>query len=145
MIDLSSRWILTDAQFCHGGRPTYQAALGPNPADPYLWRDGDSDSDFAQEPPISGQFFQWWKLRTMAREAASEGIAEKKMRRLIARNTSLDCADVKAGGSVSFHQLVARKTVPKWRAPAAKSDIDGTGNAAKFQRRAFKVSRAGKS
>ena len=73
-------------------------AFGPNIEGLYLWRDDDSNLEFAQGTSISGQFAQKWKLRKTARGAAPKEIANSKLRRLPARNQSFGCADVSVGG-----------------------------------------------
>ena len=72
----SSRAILYEVQKCSaailspGGFSAYQVALGSNPGDSYLWQDGPSDLQLAQDTSIFMQFVQRWKLRTTVRKAA---------------------------------------------------------------------------
>ena len=40
----------------HDGLPAYQVTFGPTPVNLYVWRDGDSDSQFADDTPHSGKF-----------------------------------------------------------------------------------------
>ena len=106
-----------------------------------MWRDNDSNLDFAQDPTISGQFPQKWKLRTMAQGTASKKIAHNSLRRLLADNKSFDCADRKVAGAGIFCKLPGRKSAPKWRGPTYIRGIDETGVAAKFRGSTFKVAR----
>ena len=49
---------------------------------------------FAQDTSVAGQFAQQWKLRLRAQEATLKEIANSKLRRLLARNKSSNCADI---------------------------------------------------
>ena len=68
-------------------------------------------------------------------------IANSKLRRLLARNKTLDCVDIKVGGSVLFYEAPQKKSNPRWRGPAAILDIDESGVVLKFQSQTFKVAR----
>ena len=69
-------------------------------------------------------------------------IANGKLRWLLARDKSVECANLRVGGSVIFYELVGRKSAPKRRGPAVIMDIDETGATVKFQGRMFKVRRS---
>ena len=90
---------------------------------------------------ISGQFAQQWQLRIRAQEAALKEIAKSKLRRLLARNKTFDCVDIKVGDLALFYKAPQKKSNPRWRSPATASDIDGSGVTLKFQSQIFKVAR----
>ena len=69
----------------------------------------------------------------MAQEATLEEIANRKLRRLLAFNMSLTCADVELGDTALFCRAQRKKSAPRWRGPAFISDIDETGVTVKFQ------------
>ena len=73
--------------------------------------------------------------------ATSREIARSKLRRLLGRNKSFECADLQTGGSVLPYKSRARGTASKWRGPAVLLDIDGTGGVVKFQSHTFKAAR----
>ena len=99
---------------------------------------------------MSGQFAQQWKFRMMARGAALREVAKSKLRRLLARNKTFNCADIKVGDSVLFSDIkvgdsilkfTIRKSQPRRRGPAFILDIDETGAMVKHQTQSFKVAR----
>ena len=71
-----------------------------------MWHDDDSDLEFAQYTPISGQFAKRW-------ESEPEQQA--------------------AGDLVPFYELMARKSAQRWRGPAVVRDIGGMGATVIFQ------------
>ena len=77
----------------------------------------------------------------MAQEAAPEEIANAKLRRLLARNPSFECAEALVGDSALFFKTVSRKSATRWRGPAVISEIDEAGVTVKFRRLTFKVAR----
>ena len=50
----------------------------------------------------------------MAQEAAMKGIANSKIRRILAFNNSFESVDVKAGDEVLFYKAPTKKSVPRW-------------------------------
>ena len=77
----------------------------------------------------------------MAQEAALEGVANSKVRRLLAHNKSSNCANVKIGDSVLSLKAVCRESAPQYLRPARVSAIDETGLAVELQSQTFKVAR----
>ena len=77
----------------------------------------------------------------MAWEAALKEVANRKLRRLLACNKSSNCADFKIGDSVLFYKTPDRKRTRKWRGTACISDIDETGETARYRSQTFKVAR----
>ena len=73
-----------------------------NPVDPHGWDGQDEDLLFAQHGSVSGRFALPWKLRTMAREAASKEVANSKQSRLVARKRALNGTAVRIGDSALF-------------------------------------------
>ena len=69
----------------------------------------DEDAPFAQDASPSRRVAQQWELRVMAQEAASELMANSRLRRLLARNEPYSCADVRAGDSALFREAANRK------------------------------------
>ena len=65
--------------------------FGANPADLYGWEDKDEDLTFAQQ----------WALRIMAQEAALRGIANSRLRKLLAYYGPANCADFRIGDAAS--------------------------------------------
>ena len=88
--------------------------FGSSPFNLYSGRDGDTGLLFGQDTSISAQCAQHRRLR-IANFGASW------------RQTSSDCADVKAGGSAISDKTAIRKSALCWRGPAAILDIDDTG------------------
>ena len=84
----SGRQILAEAQWrlntmiSASGYSASRFVFGSNPADLYGWGDQEEDLLFAQDASVPGQFAQQWKLRMLAREAASQKVATRKLRRL---------------------------------------------------------------
>ena len=69
------------------------------------------------------------------------GVANSRLRRRLARNKSLECADVRTGGSVISYKSGGRKSAPKWRSPAAIPGVDETGVTGKAHDPMFGVAR----
>ena len=90
---------------------------------------------------ISAQFAQETKLHEMAQEAAPKEIANGRLRRLSALNQSIEGADVTVANLEISHESASRKSAPRWRGPAAISDIDEAWVTAEFQGQTFKVAR----
>ena len=67
-----------------------------------MWRDDDSAMDFALDTSASGQLAQQLELRKMAREATLKGMANSKLRRLLAHIKESQSTEIRAGGSVTF-------------------------------------------
>ena len=88
----------------------------------------DGDLIFAQDTSPSGQFAHQWKSRMMAQEEVATG----ELRRLLARNKSCECADVRIGDAGPFHEAMKRKSSPRWRGPAMILAIDETAATVKF-------------
>ena len=109
-------------------------ALGPDPADLYVWRDDGSGSEFAKDESISGRITQQWNPHSMAQEAALK-IANSKLRCPLARDQSFVCGGVSARGAVSSNELA------KWRGPAFVLDVDGAGATVKFQGQTLRAAR----
>ena len=109
--------ILTEVQSClntlvsAGGYSAYQLVFGSNPTDLYSWDDSDDGRLFAQDTSISGQFAQQRQGRIRAQEAALAGVANSKLRRLLAYNKTFDCIDIKVGDSVLLYKAPQRKAV----------------------------------
>ena len=82
------------------GFSAYQMVFGSNPVDFCGWEDGDEDLLFAQDSSLAGQFVQQWKLRTRAQEATLKEVANSKLRRLLARNKTSNCAEIDVGDMV---------------------------------------------
>ena len=89
--------VLSASGFC-----AYPMVLGSNPMDPFGWEDQDEDLTFAQDSSLAGQFDQQRKRRMRAQEATLKEIANSELRRLLARNKSLNCADVSVGIQLRF-------------------------------------------
>ena len=87
--------ILTEVQYCihtlpgPSGYSAYLLGFGLDPRDIYGWR-GDETS-------ISGQCAPQWKRSVMAQEAILTEMANRTLRRLLARNHLSNCIDVKVG------------------------------------------------
>ena len=73
----AGRRLITELPFCVNGMlPTngssaYQMVFGGNPADNFGWGGEDGDLLYVQDTSLPGQFGAQWKLRAMAREAAT--------------------------------------------------------------------------
>ena len=76
--------------------------IRPKPVDLLGRDDRNEDLLFAQDAWTSGQFVQQWKLRMMALEATLKEVANGKWRRLLARNKSFICTNVKISDSAIF-------------------------------------------
>ena len=100
------------------GFSAYQMAFGPNPVDFFGWGDGDEDLLFAQDTSLAGQSVQQRKLRMRGQEATLKEVANSKLRRLLARNKTFNCADVDIGDMVLCYKAQNRKSLPRWRGPA---------------------------
>ena len=77
----------------------------------------------------------------MAQEAALRGVANSKLRRILAFNNSFDSADVRVGNEVLFYKAPPQKSAPRWRGPANVLQLDVCGATLSFQGQAFKVAR----
>ena len=64
--------------------------FGSNPAAFFVGKAETVTFLYVQEISISGQSAEQSKLRTMAREAARQGMANSKLRCLLTRNRSFD-------------------------------------------------------
>ena len=101
-----SRQILAEGQWClnatisAGGFSANPMVFGSNPMDLFGWEDADDDSTFAQDTPLAGQVAQQWELRMRAQETVLKEVADSKLRRLLARNKSFNCADINLGDAV---------------------------------------------
>ena len=71
--------------------------FGSNPVDLFGWEGGDEDMLFAQDTSLAGQFVNQRKLRMRAQEATLKEIANSKLRRLLARNQTFNCAEIDVG------------------------------------------------
>ena len=76
-----------------------------------------------------------------AREVDREGGANSKLRRLLARGKSFNCADVKMAGSALSYKAVNRKSARRRPGPAKILAADETGATVKFQSHTRKVAR----
>ena len=90
------------------GYSAYQLVFGPSHVDRFGWGNQDEDSIFDQDACLSGQFVQRWKLGMMAQEAALNEVAKRKLRRLFAYETTVNCAEVRTGKAPN------RKSAPEW-------------------------------
>ena len=143
----AGRQILKQAQWCFNtmiSASLYTASrlvCGSNPADFYGWGDQEEALLFAQDISVSGQFAQQWELRMLAREAASEKVANSTLRRLLAYTNTPNCADVKIGDSVLCYKAPSKRSAPKWFGPACALDIDEAGVMKRYPSQTFKVPR----
>ena len=102
--------ILGEVQRClnsmlaSSGFSAYQMVFGSNPADLFGWGDSDEDLLFAQGTSLAGQFANQWKLRVRAQEATLREVANGKLRRILARNQTFNCAEVAVGDMVLFYK-----------------------------------------
>ena len=115
--------------------------FGSNPADLFGWDDSEEDLLFAQDTSLAGQFVNQWKLRMRAQEATLKGVANSKLRRILAHNQTFNCTEVAVGDMVLFYKTPNRKSSPRRRGPAKVSEIDETGVTVYFQSQTFKVAR----
>ena len=76
-----------------------------------------------------------------AQEAAVNGVANSKLRRLLAHNKSFNSTDIAIGCSVLFYKTANRKSAPRWRGPAKLPDNDETGATVEFPRQTFEAAR----
>ena len=74
--------------------------FGSNPVDLFGWEGGDEDMLFAQDSSLAGQFVNQWKLRMRAQEATLKEIANNKLRRVLPRNKTFNCAEIDVGDTV---------------------------------------------
>ena len=118
-----------------------QPALGSNPAGLLGRRAVDEDLLLFRDTPKSGRFVRRRKLRISAHATIPKGVANSKLRRLLAHNTSFNCADVKVGDAVLLHKAPNRDGAPRRRGPSEILDIDETGATVKFQSQTYKVAR----
>ena len=81
------------------------------PSDFFGLGDGDEDLLFAQDTSLAGQFVQPWKLRTRAQEATLKEAADGKIRRLLARNETFNCAEIDVGDIVLFYKAQNRESL----------------------------------
>ena len=111
------------------GYSAFRLVFGSNPVGLYGWGDQDENLLLAQDSSVSEQFAQRWKLRMMAQEVALKEVANGKLRRLLAYNTTSNCTDAKNGDTVLFNEAQNRKRRPKWRnrgdRATSKSDLQG--------------------
>ena len=77
----------------------------------------------------------------MAREAAVKEMANSILRRLLARNESRCCADVKIGESALSFLAANGMGAPRRRGPAKLLDIDEARATVKSQSQRFQVAR----
>ena len=76
-----------------------------------------------------------------ARDATLKESARSRLRRLLARNKSFNCADIAAEDFVLFRRAQSRKISPRWRGPAKILEIDRAGVTVSFQSQTFKEAR----
>ena len=77
----------------------------------------------------------------MAQEGALKGVANSKLRRLLAYKKTFNCSDVKIGDSVLCYGAFGRESLPMWSGPARILDTDETGATQRHQSQAFEVAR----
>ena len=77
----------------------------------------------------------------MAQEAALKEFAAGRLRRLLAFNKSLTCADKDIGDAALFYKAQSEGGAPRRRVPALILDIDETGAIVKFQSQMRKAAR----
>ena len=77
----------------------------------------------------------------MALEAALKAVADRKLRRLLARNKSVNCTDVKNSDAAFPCGGLDRTSAERWRRPAKILDIDETGVTVNFHTQTSKVKR----
>ena len=118
-----------------------QMVSGSNPVDLFGCAGGDEDMMFAQDASLAGHFTQQWKLRAKAQEATLKDIAKSKLRRLLARNKTPNCAEIDVGDMAIFYKAQNRKSSLRWGGPAKVQEIDETGVTVSFQIQHFKVAR----
>ncbi len=94
-----------------------QKVFGSNPADFSGWEDGDGDLLFAQDTSLAGQFVQQWRLQMRAQEATLKEVAKSKLRRLLARNKTFNCAEIDVSDMVLFHEAQNKKSLPPMEGP----------------------------
>ena len=85
-----------------GGVSANQMAFGCNPADSFGWGGNDEDMLFSQDKSLTGQFVQQWKVCLRAGLAALKEVANSELRRLLAYDASIYCAESAVGDSVFF-------------------------------------------
>ena len=76
-----------------------------------------------------------------AQEATLKEVANSKLRRLLARNKTFNCAEIDVGDMVLFYKAQSRKSAPRWRGPAKVLEIDDSEVTVSFQSQTFKVAR----
>ena len=76
-----------------------------------------------------------------AQEAAPEGFANGRLRRLLAFNKSYACAGVKIGDAALCYKSQSKKSAPRRRGPDLISGTDDTAATAKCQSQISKVAR----
>ena len=67
---------------------------------------------FTRDTSRSGQVVQQKEPRMRAQEAALNGVAYSKLRRLLARSKSFDCPDIAVGDSALFSKARIAKDPP---------------------------------
>ena len=72
----------------------------------------------------------------MARGAALKEVASSKLRRFLAYNKAIDCADVRVGNSALLFKAANRELM-SWPGSARIPDIDETAVAFKFESQTF--------
>ena len=107
--------------------------FGPDPADVYTWRDGDSDLGFLLATSVFRRFAKQWKSRALAQEVSLKEIPKSKLRLLQVPKRAFECVDAQVGASVILHKQIGRTSAPKWSGPAMKLEKDETGVAMKFR------------
>ena len=76
-----------------------------------------------------------------AQAATLREIAHSKLRRLLARNKTFNCAERDVGDMALFYKAQNRKSSPRRRGPAEVLEIDEAGATVSFQRQNSKVAR----
>ena len=144
---LSGKQILAKAQWGLGalapgwGFSAFQMVFGSNPVGLFGWEDRDEDLAVARDTSFSGQFAQRWKLRMMAQGAALKGIANSRLRRLLARNGPFPCGNVEIGDTAPFYEGRSQGSATRWRGPDMILDIEETGEKVKIQSQTLIVAR----
>ena len=76
-----------------------------------------------------------------AQEAALKKVTSSKLRRLLERNKTFNCAEIDVGDMVLFYKAQNKKSLPRRRGPAKVIEMDESGVTASFQSQPFKVAR----
>ena len=77
----------------------------------------------------------------MEQEAALKKVANRKLRRLLAYNTTFDCAEIEISESALFYKTNNRKSMSKCAGTARIQESGETGVTVRYQSQTFKVAR----